>query len=279
MGETSLRINGLLQLAENPLGNPLGAGILVEHGISLLVHQLVQVAVIQAAADFPQVPLQNGEVKEHSAPIQLRSPHVSKNLVIVAVEILALAVIILQKMGRRKAGLYSHLKHGGQYSIGRANGKGEGTWPVKLPTSPCRSFAHRHCWWSGTGFRGLFFRLVQLEDDEQQDGEVHCHQAQDEQRHGKGLRGHADENQHRGAEDNGGAASCHQVVGGGCLVFWVDFPHQQYAGANRSRQHAEHGQEPFVFVALVNPAADKFQVEIGDDCSAGDGEGKGQPQL
>lgn len=44
--QPSLRINGLLQLAENPLGNPLGTGILVKYGVAILVYQLVQMSVI-----------------------------------------------------------------------------------------------------------------------------------------------------------------------------------------------------------------------------------------
>ena len=93
--QPSLRINGLLQLAENPLGNPLGTGILVEYGVAILVYQLVQMSVIQALADMAQIPLEDGKIEEHSTLIKLRSPHVGKDSVIVAVEIFALAMVVL----------------------------------------------------------------------------------------------------------------------------------------------------------------------------------------
>lgn len=42
-----------------------------------------------------QIPLEDGKIEEHSTLIKLCSPHVGKNSVIVAVEIFALAMVVL----------------------------------------------------------------------------------------------------------------------------------------------------------------------------------------
>lgn len=74
---------------------------------------VVQVCVVEGGAHLAQRFFKVAEVKQHSARVKGSSLHVRVDFVVVAVQILALPVIIAQKMRRREIGAHTNLKHTG----------------------------------------------------------------------------------------------------------------------------------------------------------------------
>lgn len=100
-----MRVKFRLDILANVKRYALGAGILVKERI------VVKVCVVEAVQNFFERGLELGKVKQHSAFVQFRPADMDKDLVVVAVQGLALSVIVAQKMRRRKIILNSYFKH------------------------------------------------------------------------------------------------------------------------------------------------------------------------
>jgi hypothetical protein len=89
----------------NIFGYPLRAGILAEN------RKVIQTGMIQGRADIAEYPLDDSEIDKHAPIVKLFAPDPKTDAVVVAVEILALAVIVAQKMGRREIGFHPDAVH------------------------------------------------------------------------------------------------------------------------------------------------------------------------
>ena len=83
----------------------LRAGILIEK------FDVVQIRVVKRIANFFQRGFEFGKIQQHPAFVQFFAPDMRENFVIVAVQIFALAIVIAQKMRRRKISLNTNLIH------------------------------------------------------------------------------------------------------------------------------------------------------------------------
>ena len=97
---------------------------------------------------------------------------------------------------------------------------------------------------------------------------------QDTQRNPSGLetlRGYTHQQKHWESQHNGGKCLKHKVVGRRRLKLRIDLTHQDHAIGGCARQHAEHGEEPFVFVIGIKMLADpKYIDESGSGAQGTD---------
>lgn len=100
-----MRVKLRLDVLANVKRDALGAWVLVKERV------VVKIGVVKAVQNFFERGLELGKVKQHSALVQSRPANVDKNLIVVAVQGLALSVIVAQKMRRRKIILNSYFEH------------------------------------------------------------------------------------------------------------------------------------------------------------------------
>ena len=75
------------------------------------IRNVVEVAVVEYGKHLAQRGLQKTEIQEHSALAELVAGGPDMDLVVVAMQALALAVIMEKPMGRREGGLDPHFVH------------------------------------------------------------------------------------------------------------------------------------------------------------------------